>query len=97
MADQEPESVRVRSSGDPERPIELAVNDTRDPESGWTRVRLTRSQGRHLVLAVQATLIRTLPVPIIHAERSIGGPPPSRRLVAPVASSAHTPSPGDTT
>lgn len=59
-----PEAVRVRSSGDSVRPIELAVND--GPDDGWHCLLFTRQQARHVVLALQAALVRTLPEPIIH-------------------------------
>ncbi len=74
MNQQEPESVRVRLSGDPGRSIELALHQGRGFAGNRSSFHLTRSQGRHVMLALQATLVRTLPGPIIHRDGTLGGP-----------------------
>lgn len=62
MREQRPQAVRVRPSGDPDRPVELALNDEPTPpaESPWDRVHFTRAQARTVALAFTAELARPL-------------------------------------
>ncbi|WTW96170.1 hypothetical protein OG216_23600 [Streptomycetaceae bacterium NBC_01309] len=76
MRETRPEAVRVRPSGDPDRPVELALNDQAEPVPGceWDRVHFTRAQARTVMLAFTAELARTMPGPIIQQTGSSHDP-----------------------
>jgi hypothetical protein len=63
MHKKRPQAVRVKPSGDPDRPVEIALDGhhASDADAGWACFHLTRTQARTVMLALTAELGKAVP------------------------------------